>query len=336
MRIVSVAPTRIGLIGGGTDVDPFSLTFGGKVLNIAINLCVETVLTARAGSAAVIEAMGEKRSFDLSKKPARYGKDPKFDLVRAVIDHFRSDIPSGFKLKSEAKFESVGLGGSGAAAVSMIGAFNLWLGKGMSRLDIATLAFLLETEELGWPGGIQDQMAAAFGGINVIPFGFAEDFGAVPVSLDEGTIKEFRRQMMIVFMGGYRHSKDQQSKLSRGMSEGEKQKALIRLREGVVEAVEAIKKRDWEDLGNFLDEAWEDKKRSNPSATNETIDEFYGVAKSLGMLGGKVMGAGGAGHLFMLVPAGRQRVMRKALVEKGARVVDFEFDFSGLRVNERR
>jgi D-glycero-alpha-D-manno-heptose-7-phosphate kinase len=255
MRIVSVAPTRIGLIGGGTDVDPFSLKFGGKVLNIAINLYIETVLTAKKSSVIKIEAMGEKRLFELSKGSFRYGKDPKFDLVRAIINHFRKDLPSGFLLKTEAKFESVGLGGSGAAAVSMIGAFNSWLGKGMSRLEIATLAFLTETEELGWPGGIQDQMAAAFGGINVIPFGFGEDFGAVPLNLDDSAITEFRRWMMIAYMGGYRHSKDQQRVLAKGMSKKERQKALISLREGVTKAARAIEKEDWENLGKLLDDA---------------------------------------------------------------------------------
>jgi D-glycero-alpha-D-manno-heptose-7-phosphate kinase len=188
----------------------------------------------------------------------------------------------------------------------------------------------MEVEELGWPGGVQDQMAAAFGGINIIPFGFEEELGAIPVSLDEETLYEFRNWMMIAFIGGKRHSKEQQKGLTEGMSEKRKQKSLIGLRRRVDEVVGAVKRRDWEVLGRIFDEAWEDKKRSNPSVTNETIDDYYETAKRLGMLGGKVMGSGGAGHLFMFVPPERQIGVQRVFSKKGARIIDFDFDFSGL------
>lgn len=331
-----MAPMRIGLIGGGTDVEPFALDFGGRVLSIGIDLYLETILIPWRDRQIVIEALDERRVFENSGKKLNYGKDPKFDLVRAIINHFRDDITSGFMMKTRTRAESVlGLGSSGAAAVSMIGALNHWLGKEMSRLDIAILAFLLETEELGWRGGIQDQISAAFGGINIVPIGFGEDVGAVPVDLDEDTIGEFRRWMMIAFMGGWRHSKDQQKRLVKGMGVEKKQKALIRLRESVDKACIAIKKRDWKYLGKLLDNAWEDKKRSNPAVSNEMIDSYYKLAEELGILGGKVMGSGGAGHLLMLVPPVKQRLLRKALRERGAKMVDFEFDFEGLRIKEK-
>lgn len=336
MRITSIAPMRIGLIGGGTDIEPFALDFGGRVLSIGIDLYMETTLVPQRSRRITFEALDEKRVFNNIGKKLRYRKDPKFDLVRAIINHFRDDITTGFKMRTRAGAESVlGLGSSGAAAVSMIGALNHWLGKGMSRLDIAILAFLLETEELGWRGGIQDQISAAFGGINIVPIGFGEDVGAVPVDLDEDTIGEFRRWIMIAFMGGWRHSKDQQKRLVRGMGVEKKQKALIRLRESVDKACDTIKKKEWKYLGELLDNAWEDKKRSNPAVSNEMIDNYYKLAKELGMLGGKVMGSGGAGHLLMLVPPGKQRALRKALKERGAKMMDFNFDFEGLRIKEK-
>lgn len=336
MRIVAVAPTRIGLVGGGTDVDPFSLKFGGRVLSIAIDLTLVTRLTPTESSQIEIEALGGRRVIPSLRGALAYGKDPQFDLVRAILNHFRHDVPSGFFLTTEANFESVGLGGSGSAAVSIIGCLNHWLKRGMSRIEIATLAFLMENQELGWPGGIQDQMSAAFGGINIIPFGFGQDLGAVPLDLEQDTLKEFRTWMMIAFLGGWRHSKEQQESLIKGMSEEEKLQALIRLRDSVDRAAGVIKGRDWESLGVMMDEAWEDKKKSNPLISNKIIDDFYSTAKHLGMIGGKLMGAGGAGHLFMVVPPRKQLAVKEALVQKGARMVDFGFDFLGLRVREER
>ena len=44
MKIHSQAPVRIGLIGGGTDVNPFAAQHGGKVLSLAINLYHQVTL----------------------------------------------------------------------------------------------------------------------------------------------------------------------------------------------------------------------------------------------------------------------------------------------------
>jgi D-glycero-alpha-D-manno-heptose-7-phosphate kinase len=337
MRITSIAPTRIGLVGGGTDVDPFALEFGGRVLSIGIDLYVKTILVPQIDKQITVEAFNEKRIFKTNRKKLRYGKDPKFDLVRAIIHQFNNEVPSGFTMKIQMKAESaLGLGSSGAAAVSMIGALNYWLEKGMSRLEIAILAFLLETEELGWRGGIQDQIAAAFGGINIIPIGFGEDIGAIPVALDESAIKELRRWMMIIDIGGWRHSKDQQESLVKGMGVKRKQGALLKLRRSVDKAKTVIEKKNWIYLGKLLDDTWKKKKRSNPAVTSQIIDDYYETSKKLGMLGGKVMGSGGAGHLLMLVPPKKQKALSQVLIGKGAKVVDYNFDFTGLKISERK
>src|SRR3989338_11302599 len=130
MKIVVTAPTRCGLMGGGTDVDPFAEKHGGKILSIALNLRMKAELVPHASSIVYLESLGEKRTLINLDKKLNYGKDPKFDLIRAIINYFHKSIPSGFCLKTSVMADAnkmIGLGGSGAVAVAVISAFNYWL-----------------------------------------------------------------------------------------------------------------------------------------------------------------------------------------------------------------
>ena len=138
------------------------------------------------------------------------------------------------------------------------------------------------------------------------------------------------------YLPGTRHSSVLQKKLRVGMREGDKIKALMDLRDSTTAAVSSLRTGNWERLGNLLDHAWEQKKRSNPAVTNTLIDRIYKIAKQSGALGGKVMGAGGAGHLFFLVPPSFQEIVRMNLLSEGVEVVPFNFDFDGLVVKTYR
>ena len=251
------------------------------------------------------------------------------------MNYFRKDIPSGFSLEISTQAENLlGLGGSGAAAVSIIAAFNYWLKKSMSPIEIAMLAFRMETEELGWPGGKQDQLAAAFGGMNLMTFGPHNGVGVIPLKLSSKTIGELQKRLSMVFIGGYRHSKEQQKALSKGMSNKDKLKALFSLKQAVDDFIQALEKEDWPTLGKILHQGWENKKKSNPIASNQWIDEMYDIARKNGAFGGKVSGSGGAGHMCFVIPPDKRQTAIDAMVDKGAKLVDFDFDFKGVTVQQ--
>jgi D-glycero-alpha-D-manno-heptose-7-phosphate kinase len=327
MKIIVTTPTRCGLIGGGTDVDPFASEHGGKILSIALNLSMKAELIPHSSPIVHLESLGEKRTLINLKKRLNYGKDAKFDLIRAIINFFYKSIPSGFYLRTSAVTDAdkiMGLGGSGAVAVAVINAFNCWLQRDMSKMEIALLASKLETEELGWPGGKQDQLAASFGDINLLTFG--------PGTNVQEKIKKLRDWSMMFFIGGYRHSKEQQTILMNGMVTEEKMRALMNLRDAVDQAINFINNGDLANLGKILHLAWQDKKRSNPIVSNDVIDNFYETALQFGALGGKIMGAGGAGNMFFIVPPSKQNALKKALVKKGAQLINFNFDFEGTKI----
>jgi D-glycero-alpha-D-manno-heptose-7-phosphate kinase len=334
MKIIAYAPCRIGLVGGGTDVDPFARTHGGAILNFAINLHHHVTLEPLSDSVIRLEALGERRSFALTERPLAYGIDQKFDLLRAIINHFIGRIPSGFSLRlNSPQANPLGLGRSGSAAVAVIGAFDAWLKTALSRLEIGLLGSRLEIEELGWPGGKQDALVAAFGGVNHMTFGPGDAVGIHPIALSDPAVTAFKQRVCLVFVSGDRHSFDQQKRLINAMADRENSDAMFRLKHAVRTATAALEREDWAALGHLLHEGWEDKKKSNPSVTNDAINGFYDLALNCGAYGGKIAGSGGAGNMFFLMPPEKKQDAIRVFTDAGAVHVDFDLDFAGLTVH---
>jgi D-glycero-alpha-D-manno-heptose-7-phosphate kinase len=333
MKLIAQAPCRISLIGGGTDVDPFASQHGGKIFNFAINLYNLATLTPSQNKQITLQALGEEKIISNLDQPLQYHQDPEFDLIYAIINHFRPHIHSGFSLKlTSTKKDLLGLGRSGSAAVAIIAVFNAWLKQNLSRLDMGLLASRLEVEELGWPGGKQDALAAAFGGINLMTFGPGKDVKVIPVKLSPQTIKNLKQRTFMVFIGGQRHPAKQQQKLVKGMSDKHKLKALLALRDAVDGALKATNQQDWQVLGKILHQAWLNKKKSNPAVSNQRIDKLYQIARKNGAYGGKISGSGGAGHMFFIAPPEKKLAAIKSLVAAGAELIDFNFDSKGVTV----
>jgi len=330
MKIVSRAPTRIGLVGGGTDINPFAAEHGGIVLSLAIDLYHRAVLTPHKKKQAVVFCLEERRNFYL-REVLKYSEDKKFNLVKTVINYFRQQIRTGFNLK--VVFEGVGssgLGSSASAAVAMIGAFKQWLGIEFSRLETALLAFSLEADELGWTTGKQDQLAAVFGGLNVFYFGPGQKVAVEALELKRSKIQKLRSWTVLCFTGKTRRSTEVQKLLKEKMRHYTRERELFALKDSVYEAIRYVKQGQLLKLGRLLDEVWLNKKKANPAASNKRIDYLYSEAKKKGALGGKIMGAGRQGHMFFLCPPERQPGLKKFLKKEKAVIVDFDFDFQGL------
>lgn len=335
MKIISRAPTRIGLLGGGTDVNPFASKYGGKVLSIGISLYHNVILVPRDNKQIWIENFGEVRELDLDKPLPNYGKDKNFDLIYAVINHFKDKLKTGFNLYD--RFEgnhSSGLGSSGSTAVAIIGVFNQWLKLKMNKKQIAMLAWEMETKKLGWISGKQDQITATYGGINLLIFGPGNKFSVEPLKLSKKRKKEFEQWMLMCFTGGTRHSSILQQELKSGMVEKDKIKALLSLKKAVKKVKSFLEKGEWRKLGRLLDQGWEHKKQSNPAVTNKRIDYLYKIAKEQGALGGKIMGAGGEGHMFFLCSPEKKEQIKKVLQAEGVKLVNFTIDEQGLLIRK--
>ena len=83
-------------------------------------------------------------------------------------------------------------------------------------------------------------------------------------------------------------------------------------------------------FGEYLHQAWIEKKQLAGAISNEKIDTLYHLAMKRGALGGKILGAGGGGYLLLYCPYNRKHLIAADLEKVGAQVTPFNFENQGL------
>jgi len=322
------SPLRVSFAGGGTDVPPFPEREGGLVLSATINRYAYGSLTPRDDGNIGIQSVDFGLQVD-------YGVDDdlildgRLDLVKAAILKLGR---GGFDLflHSNAPPGS-GLGSSSAIMVTLIGLLKEYHRMPLTDYEIAELAYVVEREDLGISGGLQDQYAAAFGGFNFIEM----DGGRVvvnPLRIPADVIHELEHNMLLCYTGTTRSSDRIIDDQSARFGDGD-ERALEGLRMQKALAVEmkkALLQRRLNDFGELLGTAWGFKKQMSPKITTPFIDEAYEQACQHGALGGKVTGAGGGGYMLFYCPFERKHHVAEALIAMGASVDEFEFAPEGL------
>lgn len=318
-------------------MNPYMEKHGGAVISMAINLRHVGELTPRNDKWIWIEAMGESRIWRLDK-PLVYGVDPKFDLIRAIVNYYKGEITTGFHyVDTFDGIQGAGLGSSASAAVSMFGAIDKWLGIEVNPLDIAKRAWYTEAYTLGWYSGIQDQAAAAIGGLNHFKFG-PYDGHITPTTLRPVLAESLLPWCVLFFSGKTRKSSKIQKVFYEDMknkvNKGEPLKALGQIKKLVADGLSALEAYDYYRLGECLAESWEWKKKSSPKASNKRIDGVFRVARKHGSTGGKVCGAGGEGHILFIIPPKYRNDFIADMGEEGLKHIDFSVDWNGLEVRQ--
>ncbi len=321
------APLRVGLAGGGTDVEPYTSKKGGAVFNSTISKYAYCTITpAYDHSMSVHSTNYGKYEAPLDGGPLAL--DGNMDLIKAVTNHF--EITDGFKmfLQSEAPPGS-GLGGSSTVIVSIIAAICEWQNIRLTSMDMARLAYKLEREEIGLKGGKQDQFAAVFGGFNLMIF-CGDTVNVNRVRVPEDTINELQYCSLLCYTGSPRESATIIENQVKNFNKGQNEEALDRSKEIAFSMVESLEKGDIASVGELLDESWTYKKQFSSQISNLHIDSLYTAAKAEGAIGGKVSGAGGGGFMYFICRYDRKYNVAKVLQNLGARITDYMFEPEGV------
>ena len=321
------APLRLGLVGGGTDVDPYASQKGGAVFNTTINRYAYCTITPTNDHSMSVH------SIDYGKYEAPLDKGPlpldgNMDLIKAVANHF--GITDGFNLflQSEAPPGS-GLGGSSTVIVSIIAATCEWLGEKMTANDMAHLAYHLEREVIGLKGGKQDQYAAVFGGFNLMRFG-ADHVDVNHINVPEDTINELQYCSVLCYTGNPRESAKIIESQMDSYKAGQNEAALDQSKELAHQMAHALELGDIHEAGRILDDSWQLKKKFSSKITNQQIDAIYNAAKSAGAIGGKISGAGGGGFMHFICEYDKKYVVAEELRRYGVKITDFMFEPKGV------
>jgi D-glycero-alpha-D-manno-heptose-7-phosphate kinase len=92
----------------------------------------------------------------------------------------------------------------------------------------------------------------------------------------------------------------------------------------------AIEKSDFDHVGELLNETWQLKKSINHGISGTEIDKIYEIARENGALGGKLLGAGGAGFMLFIPKSGFEDQLLKSL--QNFRYVPFHIEHRGVEI----
>jgi D-glycero-alpha-D-manno-heptose-7-phosphate kinase len=200
----------------------------------------------------------------------------------------------------------------------------------VGKRNLAASAIYIEQDVLGENVGSQDQVAAAFGGLNKIEFNGKENFFVQPVTVNQKTITELQNHLLLFFTGFPRTASEVASEQIQ--KTGEKTAELHTMKQMVDEAVNILNghERNIEDFGRLLNESWKLKRSLSSRVTTSEIDQMYATALETGAVGGKLCGAGGGGFMLLFVPPRKQRLVRQAL--KQLLHVPFRFETLGSQI----
>ncbi|HOX58934.1 MAG TPA: kinase [Candidatus Paceibacterota bacterium] len=322
--VISRTPYRISFFGGGTDYPAWYRQHGGCVLAATINkYCY---LTCRylppffehrtRVMYSIIEMCQtvEEIQHPSVRETLRYLK-----IDRGMEIHHDGDLPS-----------RSGMGSSSAFTVGLFHALTALKGQIVSKKQLASEAIYLEQEVLKETVGSQDQVCAAYGGVNRITFLQNGGFSVQPLTLSHARLGELNSHLMLFYTGVKRTASDIAA--SYASCADKKRVSLLRRMQEYVDQSSAVLGSDQDIIafGELLHQTWLAKRGLSDKVSNPRVDALYEAARSAGAIGGKLLGAGGGGFLLFFVPPERQKKVRQQLSKLIH--VPFEFEFSGSQI----
>jgi D-glycero-alpha-D-manno-heptose-7-phosphate kinase len=323
--IVSRAPVRFSLGGGGSDLPSYYQRFGGYVISAAID--------------HYIYVTANKRFYDDIR--LAYSETeivPNADAIRHRI--FRealklTGIDKGIELTSVADLPSnSGLGSSSSFTVALLNALHTYKREFVSSAQLAEEAIEIEMVRLREPVGKQDQYIAAFGNITALTIDTDGRVHVEPVPVRDEVIDELQNSLVVMYSGVERPASVVLSEQSARVTSNERATVdgMHRIKQLGRDVYDLLVAGDIDSYGELLHEHWTHKRQLASKMTDDRIDEHYEAARKAGAIGGKLMGAGGGGFFMFYTRAADKRRVSEALVQRGLRPLRFRFDMDGARI----
>lgn len=319
--IITKTPFRMSFFGGGTDYPGYYKEHGGAVISTTFDkYCMVSVghlpRFFEYSNQLTYSKIERTKTVDEIEHPAVRNAMKYLDMHELRID-YEADLPA-----------RSGLGTSSSFAVGMLNAFYALKGKYVDKRKLAEDAIYLERVLCKESGGVQDQVAASYGGFNRIDF-YDGGFHVSPVIIPASRKKELQDNLMLFFTGFSRYSGEIAGRQEKSIQE--KKPELMEIQSLVDEAQKIlVSKSDLGEFGRLLGYTWKLKRGITDAISNDAINRLYTKAMDAGALGGKLLGAGGGGFILLYVDKDRQKAVRSAL--GNLLYIPFEFEYEGTRI----
>lgn len=323
--IFSRAPLRISLGGGGTDLPSYYGEHGGFSVAGAIDkyiyMLIHTVFQRRYkmkySETEDVDEIGSIRHPILRETLLRHWRGNPVEVASVA------DVPAG-----------TGMGSSGAFTVALLKGLAHARRTSITQGALAEAACEIEIEVLNEPCGKQDPYVAAHGGICAYSFNPDGSVTVEPLELAAETLRGLREQLLLFYTGEARSASavlsDQNERTKTG--DAEMLENLHRTKEIGRQSRDLLVQGDLFSYGELMHEHWLNKRRRSPGMATDRIDDLYTLARRSGVIGGKLVGAGGGG--FLLLCARNPADTRQAMAAAGATELPFDFEFVGASSSE--
>lgn len=323
--IITRAPFRIPLGGGGTDLPSYYGKFGGKIVSVTIDKYITTIVNRPVTDNLIRLKYSESEMVEslIKVKHQSIKEALKLTGIKNGVElSFIADIPAG-----------TGMGSSGVFLVSMLKALHSFKKEEVTAVQIAEEACQIEIKKLKNPVGKQDQYMAAVGGITQLIINKKGWVEVVHPKIAQTTIEDLENSLLLFFTGIQRSSADILSSQNKDTQNGNKKtlESLHFIKEIGEEILKALKNGDIDKFGKLLNTHWKYKLRLSSKISNDNICKWYQRGIDAGALGGKLIGAGGGGFLLFCC-LGDKNNLRKAMQQEGLKEVFFHFDFDGVKL----
>jgi D-glycero-alpha-D-manno-heptose-7-phosphate kinase len=323
--IVSRAPFRFSLGGGGTDLPAYYREHGGFVVSAAIDSYMYVTANPRFYPSIRL-AYSETEIVD----DVAHIRHP---IFREALQ--MAGISSSIELTSVADLPSnSGLGSSSSFTVALLNALYTYKREFVSCERLAREACELEMERLAEPVGKQDQYIAAFGNVTALSIDRDGSVTAEPVPVRGEVLDELQSNLLVMYSGVERAAKLVLAEQSRRVKDAEPATlaGMHRIKALGRDVYDLLVRGDVDQYGELLHEHWQHKRRLASKMTDASLDEHYAAARQAGAIGGKLIGAGGGGFFMFYVRPGERRSVLQTLVARGLRPLRFRFDLDGARI----
>lgn len=322
--IVSRAPVRFSLGGGGTDLPAYARRHGGFLVSAAIDKYIYVTANKRFHPDIRLAYSKTEIVSQVSAIEHR--------IFRAALEMTRID--KGIELTSVADLPAnSGLGSSSSFTVALLNALHTYKREFVSSRQLAEEACRIEIDLLGEPIGKQDQYIAAFGNVTAFTFETDGTVGVEPVPARDEVLEELEHNLVILWSGIERPARVVLAEQNKNLEmSAEAASRMHQIKEIGYEVRRLLLAGDVDRYGELLHHHWMQKRTLASKMTDSVIDEHYDAARAAGAIGGKLMGAGGGGFfMFYVRPADKRRFI-EVMAARGLRQLRFRFDVDGARI----
>jgi galactokinase/mevalonate kinase-like predicted kinase len=359
------SPVRLDLAGGWTDTPPYCLEYGGKVVNVAVDLNGQPPIQVFAKLSSQPQLVVRSIDLGVEQRLATYEELDTFDQPGSEFALAKAALAlAGFLPRFHAhgqyrtlreQLEAFG----GGVEISMLSAIPKGSGLGTSSILAATLlATLGDLCGLNWDrnvlfirtlaleqmlttgGGWQDQAGAIFRGLKLIETGpgLAQrpTLRWLPGHLLE---REYANKTILLYYTGItRMAKNILHEIVRGifLNSPEHLHTVQEIGANAEFAFNTLQQCDYEGLCLAIRNSWRLNQKLDAGTNPPEVQAILAPVQDW-LAGCKLLGAGGGGYLLMLAKdeAAATRIQRQLTAQPPnprARFVQFQLSEHGLQI----